>query len=396
MTGPPIPDSDAVPSPERRDLDRTHLDHDREPIGKGGEARVYEVHLTDDAPPDRIALKEPLAPKTLGVSVTERFLNKAKTWEKVDTLERDKRRWRNSDHVVGVIDLGEELPWIAIEFMDGGTLDDRLDRRQNGLSLDEALWIGECVCRGLEVAHSRGIAHLDLKPGNVLFRQTAEGYWDYPKVGDWGLARVLTEEAGAMDALTVEYAAPEQFDPVAYGDPDELTDVYQIGAVVYAALTGRAPYEGPQRLVRDSILDEGLPAPPSAHRDDIPPEIDVAVLEALRTEKTDRYNGVNTLRDTLKAIRTGDRLPTIVVSRLRRSDRYDASFDNTTTLNTSVGSESPEVGSQTEDAEQDRKETTSGYGSSILSVDGWTMFGSGPSRSARSFTVGPSSNVSER
>ncbi len=105
------------------------------------------------------------------------------------------------------------MPWIAMEYMDGGGLDDRLDERSDGLPLAEALWIGECICRGVEVAHNYGIAHLDLKPANVLFRETPEDRWDVPKVADWGLARVLAEQTGTMEGLSVKYAAPEQFEP---------------------------------------------------------------------------------------------------------------------------------------------------------------------------------------
>lgn len=101
--------------------------------------------------------------------------------------------------------------------------------RTNGLPLDEALWTGECLCNGVKLARDYGIAHLDLKPTNVLFCETGDGKWDVPKIADWGLSRVLIEHSGSMDALLVEYAAPEQFDPSQFGDPGESTDMYQLG-----------------------------------------------------------------------------------------------------------------------------------------------------------------------
>lgn len=219
-----VPDVTAYSSPPRRDLDDRDIEMG-EQLGRGGQAIVTAGRLPDDRPPDRVAIKEPLQPETLAKTAVETFLDEAATWATVDTREREKRRWVDSEFIVGVIDTGDKLPWIAMEYMDGGDLDARLDEAPDGLDRAEALWIGECVCRGVELAHNYGIAHLDLKPANVLFRDTGPSTWNLPKVADWGLARVLAEESGSMEALSVEYAAPEQFEAERFGDPDMLTDV---------------------------------------------------------------------------------------------------------------------------------------------------------------------------
>lgn len=187
MTDHRVPKVTRVPSPPRRSLDYHQLNTADDPIGAGGQAVVYTARLPDESPPDRIALKEPdVNHKTLPQETVQAFLEEASAWEAVDRREREKYRWQDSEHIVGVVDTGDTLPWIAIEYIDGGGLDDRLDTHPDGLSIDEALWTGECVCRGVELAHNYGIAHLDLKPANVLFR-SVEDAWTCRKslTGGW-------------------------------------------------------------------------------------------------------------------------------------------------------------------------------------------------------------------
>lgn len=208
-----IPNFSMVASPPRQSVSYNNLQTDDVPIGAGGNAVVYEATISESTPPDRIALKEPNELGTLNTDTIEQFLDEAETWERLDRYERDKPRWTDAEHIVGIIDIGDDLPWIAMEYMDGGSLQERLDDNPNGLPLEEALWIGQCICRGIEIAHNYGIAHLDLKPANILFRETRDDLWDVPKLADWGLARLLAEETGTLDGLSIEYAAPEQFEP---------------------------------------------------------------------------------------------------------------------------------------------------------------------------------------
>lgn len=299
-----IPDLSAVASPPRRELDYHDLNVDEDPFEVGGQAIVYEARVPGNTPPDRIALKEPANSGTLGIDTVQTFLEEASTWETIDRRERQKPRWDDSEHIVGVIDTGDELPWIAMEYMNGGSLDDRLEEHPGGLPIDEALWIGECVCRGVELAHNYGIAHLDLKPANVLFREMPEGVWNVPKVADWGLARVLAEQSGTMEGLSVQYAAPEQFEPDEFGDPDMLTDVYQVGALVHALVTGDPPYTGSQlSVMRDVVSDEG-PESLSGQRPTVSDELDTTVLTALATEKSNRYRNIAAFEQALRTIRT--------------------------------------------------------------------------------------------
>lgn len=247
--------------------------------------------------------------------VRDKFRSTTETWKTVDARERNKSRWREYEHTVGVVDTGDDpIPWIAMEYMDGGDLSELLDEHPVGLSeVEQALWIGECVCKGLEIAHNHGRTHLDVKPPNVLLKET-EG-WPWPKLADWGLARNLAKQSGTMEGLSLEYAAPEQLDSSKFGDPDQLTDIYQTGALVYTLLTGDPPVTRSQHEVMKQVC-EGAISPPSERRPELPATVDATVGMALEREKLNRYDSVIDFRKALTAIRTNWTLPREVADRL--------------------------------------------------------------------------------
>ena len=320
MSESPIPDFSAVASPPRQSLSYENLEIAEGPLGAGGQAIVYEAALTGCDEPSKVALKEPEHEQTIATEAVEAFLQEATTWQTIDRRERKKPRWSEYEHIVGIIDTGKEpLPWIAMEYMDGGDLEDRVDNAPDGLPVDEALWIGECLCRGLEIADEYGYSHLDVKPKNILFRQTPEGTWDVPKLADWGVARSLADQTGTMEAKTIRYSAPEQFEPSKFGDPDSLTDLYQVGTVVYTMLTGEPPYTGSNtQVMREVLLGDGPPLP-SQHRSDLSEAIDVAVTKAMAKHKHERYRGLQDFERALRAIRTDRPLPVVIANQIESS-----------------------------------------------------------------------------
>jgi serine/threonine protein kinase len=181
-----------------------------------------------------------------------------------------------------------------MEYMDGGPLDDRA----GDLDTAQALWTAIEVTKAVRHAHRRGVAHLDLKPENVLFR-SVDGAWDVPKVADWGLSKHLLEHSKSVEGLSPHYAAPEQFDDD-YGPADDITDVYQLGAVFYELFTGQPPFEGQPAKVMNKVLNEE-PTPPSEIAD-VPPELDDVLLNAMAKDKADRYEDVLLLRNELQEL----------------------------------------------------------------------------------------------
>lgn len=360
-----IPDLSTVESPPRRSLEYRDLVVDDDPLGTGGQAIVYQAEMDNDPDIDRVALKQPVQTGTLTNDDLDAFFHEADAWETIDHNERQQPRWAEYEHIVGVVDIGDELPWIALEFMDGGSLADRLTQRSAGLPIDQALWIGESICRGLEVAHNYGIAHLDLKPANVLFRTTDEGTWDVPKISDWGLAKVLSQNTEAVGGLSVEYAAPEQIEPDEFGQLDMLTDVYQVGAIVYALLTGRPPYVGSHISLKQDITDDDAPAAPSTFRDEITPQIDTSVMTAVATAKRDRYDAIQVFKQALVAARTDSQRSRAIAEALQDTTQTPSSGsnskNNSTVETTSVGTNEepgdPTITPQSvENAKSDRPE----------------------------------------
>jgi|GEM_PF-4690227 len=311
-----IPSPEAVRSPKRRNLSPEDF-QTIENLGGGGQAVIKKIRLSDSkALPGGVALREPATLETITPEAVEEFLEHAETWAMIDARERDKQRWERSEHIVGVIDTGDHLPWIAMEYMNGGDLTELLEEHPDGLPVAQAVWVGECVCKGLEIAHNLGRVHLDVKPGNVLLKQT-DG-WPWPKLADWGLARTLARETGTMEGLSVEYASPEQFDSSTFGDPDQLTDIYQTGALVYTLLTGRPPVTGSRtEIVATALTEESIPVP-SERRPELPAVVDATVGLALERQKTERYDSIAEFKKALKAIRTNERLPRAVATRLEK------------------------------------------------------------------------------
>jgi hypothetical protein len=206
------------------------------PLGEGAMGAVYraaQVSLQR-----LVALKLLLRCFTADESAVQRFLREARVGSRCD-----------HPGIVQVIDAGcqDGLYYLALEFVDGGNLADRLAAATR-LPAAEVVRIGRQVCAAMAHAHARGVVHRDLKPGNLL--QTKSGD---VKVTDLGLAKSfeesglssLTQAGTTMGTLT--YMPPEQLDDARAADA--RADVYALGATLFHLLTGNRPY--PARTPRE-------------------------------------------------------------------------------------------------------------------------------------------------
>lgn len=188
------------------------------------------------------------------------------------------------ENITRVYDYGEDAagPFIALEWLPGGTLEDRLAR--GALTPDETLRVAAGVAAGLARLHARGLVHRDLKPANVLFDEEGR-----PKLGDFGLARHTAGSGTLTEAGTVlgtaAYISPEQ----ASGEPaGPASDVYSFGVILFRMLTGALPFTAGDAL---ALLEMHRHAPPPAVetlRPDAPPDLATLTTAALRKDPAQR------------------------------------------------------------------------------------------------------------
>src|SRR5262249_40170813 len=148
-----------------------------------------------------------------------------------------------SDHIVTIHQVGQHhnLPYLAMEFLQGESLDKRMERSP-AVPIEQTLRIGYECARGLEAAHAHGLIHRDIKPGNIWLEIPDSRV----KILDFGLARpnatedVRLTKTGAIMG-TPAYMAPEQAEADAV---DGRSDLFSLGCVLYQLVTGNAPFRG--------------------------------------------------------------------------------------------------------------------------------------------------------
>ncbi len=228
------------------------------------------------------------------------------------TGERERERFRaeaeavaqlHNPHVVQVYDVGEAegKPFFSMELVDGGSLADRLEGTP--LRPSRAAQLVETVARAMHAAHRDGVVHRDLKPANILL--SADGT---PKITDFGLAKQLDRDSSQTKSGTVlgtpSYMAPEQ----AAGRTHVIgpsADVYALGAILYHALTGRAPFKGASVLDTLEQVRSREPVPPRQIHPDIPRDLETVCLKCLQKEPRHRYASAEALAEDLRAYREG-------------------------------------------------------------------------------------------
>lgn len=205
---------------------------------------------------------------------------------------------------------GNDL-YVVMEMCAGETLAARL-ARQGSLPIEHAITYLDWLLDLLEILHENQVVHRDLNPKNLVFAPSPTGV-EILRVTDFRSARIGGEEEQKSQALTrfgatlgtPEYQAPEQ---IAGGKVDGRTDLYQLGCVAYAMITGQPPFTGhaAHEVMAKQVKEE--PAAPSKRRADleIPPGLEAWILKMLRKPIEQRFAGAKTAREMLhQALRDG-------------------------------------------------------------------------------------------
>ena len=190
----------------------------------------------------------------------------------------------NHPHVVRVYSFGEADGqfYLAMELVEKGSLDDLMSV-QSRVSEAQVLEIGAQIAQGLEAAAEKGLVHRDVKPGNILFADAHT-----TKIVDFGLARVLAEEAGARGEIwgTPYYIAPERLN---YEAEDFRSDIYSLGGTLFHAIAGRPPFEAESASLVALKQMKSQPASLEAFAPDVAPETAYVVNRMLEKNPGDRY-----------------------------------------------------------------------------------------------------------
>ena len=266
-----------------------------EKLGEGGMGVVYKAQ---DTKLDRlVALKFLPAHISVNDETKSRFLQEAKAAAALNHS--------NICTIYSVEESGGTM-FIAMEYIDGTTLQKQLPYTK----LDEALDVAVHVAEALHEAHTKGIVHRDIKADNIML--TSKGQ---VKVMDFGLAKLkgslkLTRTSSTVGTLA--YMAPEQ---IQGGEVDSRSDIFSYGALLFEMLTGKTPFRGDHEAAMVYSIVNEEPQSLEQLRPDVPPLLSSLILRCLEKDPADRYQHMDDIVSELR--RTQKK-----TSRLTRSSAY--------------------------------------------------------------------------
>jgi serine/threonine protein kinase len=238
-------------------------------LGKGAMGVVYRAH--DDVMGRPVAVKVMMADLEEDPETSARFYREARAAGQL--VHRN---------IITIFDMGEDdgRPYIVMELLEGRTLGEYL-KCPEATDIERKLDLMTQICEGLQVAHSHGIYHRDVKPGNLIVREDGA-----LKILDFGIARLSSSNLTASGLIvgTPDYMSPEQ----ARGqDVDERSDIFSAGAVFYLMITGRKPFAAPDLpgVLRKVELEDPLPI----RETEAPPALARIVMKALQKSPSERY-----------------------------------------------------------------------------------------------------------
>lgn len=249
-------------------------------IGEGGVGKVLKCH-------DNV-LKNVVAVKMLHSHASEyemaRFHREAKATAKLE-----------HPNIVKILDFGqtdEGRPFLVMEYVDGKSLAD-LILEEGPLEVERSLPIFRQVCIGLQYAHENGVLHRDVKPSNVILRES--GKEPIAKICDFGIAKLQSDDQ-SISHQGAAIGSPPYISPegVRSGeDVDERSDVYSMGCLIFETLTGKVPFSGDTAVsLMMARLEKPAPQLGDKSLKEFPEEVEQLVAISLSLKPEDRYQSM--------------------------------------------------------------------------------------------------------
>ncbi len=257
----------------------------KEILGEGGMSVVF---LADD-----LLRRRPVALKLLREEFERDEINLARF-----TNEAKAVAMLSHENIVNIYDtsLYSDLKYIVMEYVEGETLRDRIDR-EGALPFSDILSVTSQILLALDYAHARGIVHCDIKPQNILLLSDGK-----VKLADFGIATIRGKSAVKEQDKTigtVYYMSPEQ---ASGKKTDQKSDLYSLGAMVYEMATGTLPFDSDSTVSIVMMHMKETPMTPSKREVTVPPALDAFILTAMEKHPKDRFSSASQMLEYLRLV----------------------------------------------------------------------------------------------
>ena len=262
-------------------------------IGSGGMGKVYKVRSIVS---QRIeALKVLLPDLSAQPELTEGFL-------------REIRISAGLDHPnIASVRMAQQIDnqlLMVMEFVDGSTLGELMHKAR--VPLDRSLTYVSQALAALEYAHSRGVIHRDINPGNIMITPAGQ-----VKLMDFGIARLTTDSRLTKTGLmvgSVHYMSPEQIEG---HELDARSDIYSLGVTFYELVTGKRPFDGASEYQITAAHLKGAPQPPIELDRSLPPLVNEVILTALARNVANRFASARAMQNAVTSIMQSEAQPAV-------------------------------------------------------------------------------------